>query len=89
MRVIEQVKTLDCISGFHRSGLEFSQLRLPRFSPGYEGMENMFYFSLKMKPIDKLSLVISKLFNMHSGITICAHFDRLCVEILDSRQGCI
>ena len=44
---LEQGKTLDCVSGFHYSANEFSQT-LPRFSPGYEDMENMFYFFYKI-----------------------------------------
>ena len=41
VRILEQGKTIDCVSGFQWSDLEFSQ------SPGYEGTENMFYFLIK------------------------------------------
>ena len=44
VRILEKVKTLDCVSGFHWSALEFSQTFTDWFSPGYEGTENMFYF---------------------------------------------
>ena len=43
VRILVQVKTLDCVSGFHWSTLEFSQT-FASFSPGYEITENMFYF---------------------------------------------
>ena len=41
--ILEQVKTLDCISGSHWSAIEFSKC-LPRFLSACKGRENMFYF---------------------------------------------
>ena len=37
------MKTLDCVPSFH-----YSPNRSPRFSPGYGGTENMFYFFYKI-----------------------------------------
>ena len=43
VRIREQVNTLDCVLGF-TDLLSNSPKRSPRFSPGYECTENMFYF---------------------------------------------
>ena len=43
VRSLEQVKTFDCSCVFTEL-LSISPKRSPRFSPGYEGTENMFYF---------------------------------------------
>ena len=40
------MKTRDAVKGFSPAR-EFSQI-LPRFSPGYEGTDNMFYFFYKI-----------------------------------------
>ena len=46
VRILVQMKTLDCVSiGFLLHDLlSNSPVRSPRFSTGYEGKENMFYF---------------------------------------------
>ena len=44
VRIWEQVKTLDCISGFHWSVLEFSQTFASFFTRLSESKEKMFYF---------------------------------------------
>ena len=43
VRILEQVETFGCVSGFHWSVLQFSEL-FASVSPGYEGTENTFYF---------------------------------------------
>ena len=43
VKIPEQVKTPDCVSGFHWSALEFSQ-KLVSVFPLLENIENMFYF---------------------------------------------
>ena len=42
-------ENLDCVSGFHWSALKNSPKRSPKFSPGYEGTENMSYFLAKIQ----------------------------------------
>ena len=45
VRILEQVKTFDCVLDFHLSALEFSQTFASFIIRCiYEGMENMFYF---------------------------------------------
>ena len=43
VKILEQVKTLDCVSSFHYL-LSNSPKHSPRFSPGYEDRGDMFYF---------------------------------------------
>ena len=43
VRILEQSKTLNCISGIHWSALKFSQSFASVFT-GLEGTEKMFYF---------------------------------------------
>ena len=46
VRILEQVKTIDCVSDFTYLLLN-SPERSPRFSPGYEGMEKMLISYMK------------------------------------------
>ena len=45
VKILEQVKTLACSRVF-TDLLSKSHRHSPRFSPGYEGTENMFFFKL-------------------------------------------
>ena len=71
LRILEQVKTLDCVSGFHWSALEFSQTFAAIFTRTWRGGKHVLFLKWSRKMMWAIWLAISKLWE----------FTVLCEEI--------